>query len=88
MLLHACMHIYIYIVNEVAERLAFFAIAVNMVAYLVTEMHQSIPDAATPRDRLDRGCLCLNNPWSISCRRLFGPLQNHHHLLLRLCCGN
>ncbi|KAL3812339.1 hypothetical protein ACJIZ3_013607 [Penstemon smallii] len=35
------------IVNEVAERLAFFAIAVNMVAYLVREMHQSFPDAAT-----------------------------------------
>ncbi|XP_059636654.1 protein NRT1/ PTR FAMILY 8.2-like [Cornus florida] len=35
------------IVNEVAERLAFFAIAVNMVSYLVLEMHQSIPNAAT-----------------------------------------
>ncbi|KAJ8772637.1 hypothetical protein K2173_027814 [Erythroxylum novogranatense] len=35
------------IVNEVAERLAFFAIAVNMVSYLVVEMHQAIPDAAT-----------------------------------------
>ncbi|KHN45891.1 Peptide transporter PTR5 [Glycine soja] len=35
------------IVNEVTERLAFFAIAVNMVAYLVFEMHQSLPDAAT-----------------------------------------
>ncbi|XP_019175412.1 PREDICTED: protein NRT1/ PTR FAMILY 8.2-like [Ipomoea nil] len=35
------------IVNEVAERLAFFAIAVNMVSYLVLEMHQKVPDAAT-----------------------------------------
>ncbi|KAL2512972.1 Protein NRT1/PTR FAMILY 8.1 [Abeliophyllum distichum] len=35
------------IVNEVAERLAFFAIAVNMVAYLVREMHQTLPNAAT-----------------------------------------
>ncbi|XP_004292959.1 PREDICTED: peptide transporter PTR1-like [Fragaria vesca subsp. vesca] len=35
------------IVNEVAERLAFFAIAVNMVAYLVFEMRQSLPNAAT-----------------------------------------
>ncbi|CAK7346295.1 unnamed protein product [Dovyalis caffra] len=35
------------IVNEVAERLAFFAVAVNMVAYLVFQMHQSLPDAAT-----------------------------------------
>ncbi|XP_057794419.1 protein NRT1/ PTR FAMILY 8.2-like [Salvia miltiorrhiza] len=35
------------IVNEVAERLAFFAVAVNMVAYLVREMHQPFPDAAT-----------------------------------------
>ncbi|KAF8410531.1 hypothetical protein HHK36_003062 [Tetracentron sinense] len=35
------------IVNEVAERLAFFAIAVNMVSYLVLEMHQSLPKAAT-----------------------------------------
>ncbi|KAF5455839.1 hypothetical protein F2P56_025374 [Juglans regia] len=35
------------IVNEVAERLAFFAIAVNMVAYLVFEMRQSLPSAAT-----------------------------------------
>ncbi|KAL6215718.1 hypothetical protein ACLB2K_015146 [Fragaria x ananassa] len=35
------------IVNEVAERLAFFAIAVNMVAYLVFEMQQSLPNAAT-----------------------------------------
>lgn len=34
-------------VNEVAERLAFFAIAVNMVTYLIFEMHQSIPTAAT-----------------------------------------
>ncbi|KAG9456766.1 hypothetical protein H6P81_001274 [Aristolochia fimbriata] len=35
------------IVNEVAERLAFYAIAVNMVSYLVSEMHQSLPNAAT-----------------------------------------
>ncbi|GLT54373.1 hypothetical protein SLA2020_275760 [Shorea laevis] len=35
------------IVNEVAERLAFFAIAVNMVGYLVAEMQQSLPAAAT-----------------------------------------
>ena len=35
------------LVNEVAERLAFFAIAVNMVAYLVFETHQSLPSAAT-----------------------------------------
>ncbi|CAI9116842.1 OLC1v1018106C1 [Oldenlandia corymbosa var. corymbosa] len=35
------------IVNEVAERLAFYAIAVNLVTYLVFEMHQSLPDAAT-----------------------------------------
>lgn len=34
-------------VNEVAERLAFFAVAVNMVGYLVREMHQPFPDAAT-----------------------------------------
>ncbi|XP_075484736.1 protein NRT1/ PTR FAMILY 8.1-like [Primulina tabacum] len=35
------------IVSEVAERFAFFAIAVNMVAYLVGEMHQPLPVAAT-----------------------------------------
>ncbi|KAL5707028.1 hypothetical protein ACHQM5_025127 [Ranunculus cassubicifolius] len=35
------------IVNEVAERLAFYSVAVNMVLYLVSEMHQSLPDAAT-----------------------------------------
>ncbi|XP_073126595.1 protein NRT1/ PTR FAMILY 8.1-like [Henckelia pumila] len=35
------------IVNEVAERLAFFAIAVSMVPYLAREMHQPIPNAAT-----------------------------------------
>ncbi|KAG6704956.1 hypothetical protein I3842_07G157700 [Carya illinoinensis] len=35
------------IVNEVAERLAFFAIAVNMATYLVIEMRQSLPSAAT-----------------------------------------
>ena len=34
-------------VNEVAERLAFFAIAVNMVTYLVREMNESVPTAAT-----------------------------------------
>lgn len=34
-------------VNEVAERLAFFAVAVNMVAYLVFEMKQTLPNAAT-----------------------------------------
>lgn len=33
--------------NEVAERLAFFAIAVNMVQYLVYQMNQSLPKAAT-----------------------------------------
>jgi len=30
-----------------AARLAFFAIAVNMVAYLVFEMRESLPTAAT-----------------------------------------
>ena len=35
------------VVNEVAERLAFFAIAVNMVQYLVLQMNQSLPKAAT-----------------------------------------
>ncbi|WCJ35266.1 Major facilitator superfamily protein [Euphorbia peplus] len=35
------------IANEVAERLAFFAVAVNMVSYLVIEMKISLPDAAT-----------------------------------------
>nr|XP_043636555.1 protein NRT1/ PTR FAMILY 8.1-like [Erigeron canadensis] len=35
------------IVNEVAERLAFFAVAVSMVLYLVREMHESLPNAAT-----------------------------------------
>ncbi|XP_058083347.1 protein NRT1/ PTR FAMILY 8.2-like [Magnolia sinica] len=35
------------IVNEVAERLAFYAIAVSMVSYLVSEMHQSLPNAVT-----------------------------------------
>ncbi|XP_073275484.1 protein NRT1/ PTR FAMILY 8.2-like [Primulina huaijiensis] len=35
------------IVNEVAERLAFFAIAVSMVPYLAREMHQPVPNAAT-----------------------------------------
>uniref|UniRef100_A0A7N0R9L1 Uncharacterized protein n=1 Tax=Kalanchoe fedtschenkoi TaxID=63787 RepID=A0A7N0R9L1_KALFE len=35
------------IANEVAERMAFYAIAVNMVSYLVFEMNQSLPDAAT-----------------------------------------
>ena len=34
-------------VNEVAERLAFFAIAVNMVAYLVLEMKKSLPNSVT-----------------------------------------
>ncbi|KAK9169458.1 hypothetical protein Syun_001598 [Stephania yunnanensis] len=35
------------IVNEVAEMLDFFAIAVNMAPYLILEMHESLPDAAT-----------------------------------------
>ncbi|KAK9073287.1 hypothetical protein SSX86_007611 [Deinandra increscens subsp. villosa] len=35
------------IMNEVAERLAFFAVAVSMVLYLFREMHQSLPNAAT-----------------------------------------
>ncbi|KAI3959106.1 hypothetical protein MKX01_023782 [Papaver californicum] len=35
------------IVNEAAERLSFYAIAVSMVSYLVLEMHQSLPLAAT-----------------------------------------
>ncbi|KAK9165396.1 hypothetical protein Scep_000587 [Stephania cephalantha] len=33
--------------NEVAERLAFCAIAVNLAPYLILEMHESLPDAAT-----------------------------------------
>ncbi|MCL7050560.1 hypothetical protein MKW94_002332 [Papaver nudicaule] len=35
------------VVNEAAERLAFYAIAVNIGTYLVQQMHQSLPDAAT-----------------------------------------
>ncbi|GAV73337.1 hypothetical protein CFOL_v3_16823 [Cephalotus follicularis] len=35
------------IVNEVTERIAFFAVAVSMVRFLVEEMHQTIPSAAT-----------------------------------------
>ncbi|XP_074378308.1 protein NRT1/ PTR FAMILY 8.1-like [Apium graveolens] len=35
------------IVNEIAERLAFFAVGVSMVGYLVREMHESLPTAAT-----------------------------------------
>lgn len=35
------------IANEVVERMAFYAIAVSMVTYLVRDMHQSLPDAAT-----------------------------------------
>ncbi|KAL1343881.1 hypothetical protein HN51_017814 [Arachis hypogaea] len=35
------------IVNEVVERLAFFAVGVNMVNYLISVMHQSLPDAAS-----------------------------------------
>ncbi|KAK6938888.1 Proton-dependent oligopeptide transporter family [Dillenia turbinata] len=35
------------IINEVAERLSFFAIAVNLVQYLVLEMHLATPNAAT-----------------------------------------
>lgn len=35
------------IVNEVAERLAFFATAISMVSYLVSEMNQTLPNAAT-----------------------------------------
>lgn len=34
-------------VNEIAERLAFFAVGVNLVTYLFREMHESIPTAAT-----------------------------------------
>ncbi|KAK6131258.1 hypothetical protein DH2020_035015 [Rehmannia glutinosa] len=33
--------------TKVAERFAFFSIAVNMVAYLVGAMHQPLPEAAT-----------------------------------------
>ncbi|PNX93183.1 peptide transporter PTR1-like protein [Trifolium pratense] len=35
------------IMNEVIERLAFFAILVNIAHYLVKQMHQTIPDANT-----------------------------------------
>ncbi|KAG4148006.1 hypothetical protein ERO13_D05G259500v2 [Gossypium hirsutum] len=47
------------IVNEVAERLAFFAVAVNMVAYLVSEMHQSLPSAATHVNDCIGAAYCL-----------------------------
>lgn len=40
-------NVFFFAVNEVAERLAFFAIAVNMVSYLVLEMHETVPTAAT-----------------------------------------
>ncbi|KAH7848696.1 hypothetical protein Vadar_006316 [Vaccinium darrowii] len=33
--------------NEVAERMAFYSVAVSLVSYLITEMHQPLPDAAT-----------------------------------------
>lgn len=32
---------------EVAERLAFFSVGVNLVGYLLTQMHESLPSAAT-----------------------------------------
>ncbi|KAK1395096.1 hypothetical protein POM88_014152 [Heracleum sosnowskyi] len=35
------------IVNEITERLAFFAVGVSLVGYLVREMHESLPTAAT-----------------------------------------
>ncbi|KAM7274262.1 hypothetical protein ACFE04_028926 [Oxalis oulophora] len=35
------------IVNEVAERLAFFAVGVSMVTFMFREMHQTIPSAAS-----------------------------------------
>ncbi|WJX42213.1 hypothetical protein P8452_29470 [Trifolium repens] len=35
------------IMNEVIERMAFFAILLNMGNYLTTQMHQTIPDANT-----------------------------------------
>ncbi|XP_020580431.1 protein NRT1/ PTR FAMILY 8.1-like, partial [Phalaenopsis equestris] len=35
------------IVNEVAERMAFYAIAVNMVLFLEKEMHEALPEAST-----------------------------------------
>ncbi|KAL9680745.1 hypothetical protein QQ045_012524 [Rhodiola kirilowii] len=35
------------IANEVAERIAFYAIAVSLVSYLFFEMNHSLPDAAT-----------------------------------------
>ncbi|XP_020683917.1 protein NRT1/ PTR FAMILY 8.1-like [Dendrobium catenatum] len=35
------------IVNEVAERIAFFAILINMMIYLTKEMHEALPDAST-----------------------------------------
>ncbi|GLJ38891.1 hypothetical protein SUGI_0792870 [Cryptomeria japonica] len=34
------------IVNEVAERLAYYSVAVNMFSYVILEMHESIPYAA------------------------------------------
>lgn len=38
-------------------------------------------------DRLDRSCLRSHSPRSLPCRQLFGTIQDHHHLLLHLRCG-
>ncbi|KAG0493617.1 hypothetical protein HPP92_004611 [Vanilla planifolia] len=35
------------IVNEMSERMAFYAIALNMVIFLQKEMHEALPDAST-----------------------------------------
>ncbi|KAG6400324.1 hypothetical protein SASPL_137150 [Salvia splendens] len=71
------------IVNEVAERLAFFAVAVNMVGYLVREMHQPFPDAATHVTDWIGAAYVLT---------LFGAFlpdaylgRFNHHLLRHLC---
>lgn len=40
-------HVFVFLVNEAVERMAYIAIAMNMTRYLVNEMHLTIPDAAT-----------------------------------------
>ncbi|CAM8939646.1 unnamed protein product [Rhodiola kirilowii] len=52
------------IVNEVAERLAFFGIAVHMASYLSTEMNQPLPNAAAHHFHLDRSCPSPHSFWS------------------------
>ncbi|XP_075507527.1 protein NRT1/ PTR FAMILY 6.2-like [Primulina tabacum] len=76
------------IVNEVAERLAFFAIAVSMMPYLAREMHQPVPDAATHITDWIGAAYVLTLLGAFLADSYLGFFLDHHGLFVHLRCSS